>query len=46
MKSKVAFYLLMAFIIFTIIFIFVVPIVQIHKIEQDAKRPKNERIMK
>jgi hypothetical protein len=46
MKNKIAFYLLMLFIVATIVFIFVAPIVQINKIEADAKRPKSERVMK
>ena len=46
MSKKIGFYLLMIFFIATVIFIFVVPIMQINKIEQDAKRPKSERIMK
>ena len=46
MGKKIGFYLLMLFFVATIIFIFVAPIMQINKIEQDAKRPKSERIMK
>jgi len=46
MKNKIAFYLLMIFFIATVVFIFVAPIVQINKIEADAKRPKSERVMK
>jgi len=46
MKKKIGFYLLMIFFIATVIFIFAAPIIQINKIEQDAKKPKSERIMK
>jgi len=46
MKKKIGFYLLMLFFIATIIFIFIVPIMQINKIEHDAKKPKSERVMK
>lgn len=46
MKKKLPFYLLMIFVIATIVYIFVAPIMVINKIEKDSKRPKSERIMK
>jgi hypothetical protein len=46
MKNKIAFYLLIIFFISSIVFIFVAPIMQINKIEADAKKPKSERVMK
>ena len=46
MSNKLPFYLLMAFIIGTIIYIFAAPIFIIDKIEKDSKRPTNERVYK
>jgi len=46
MGKKLGFYLLVLFFVATILFIFVAPVLQINKIQADAKRPKNERIMK
>ena len=45
-KNKIAFYLLMAFIIGTILYIFAAPIFIIDSINKDAKRPKSERVYK
>ena len=46
MNKKIGFYLLAVFFIATIVFIFLAPIIQINKIEADAKKPKSERIMR
>ncbi len=43
MRKKIPFYILMAFIIGTIIYIFAAPIFIIDKIEKDSKRPMNQR---
>ncbi len=43
MKSKIPFYLLMIFIVASILYIFATPIFIIDKIEKDSKKPKNER---
>jgi len=45
-KSKIGFYLLMAFLIGTILYIFAAPIFIIDNINKDAKRPKSERVYK
>ncbi len=46
MRKKMGFYILALFFIATIVFIFLAPIMQINKIQADAKKPKSERIMK
>ncbi len=43
MKNKIPFYLLMIFIVATILYIFAAPIFIIDKIEKDSKKPKSER---
>ena len=43
MRKKIPFYLLMIFIIGTILYIFAAPIFIIDKIEKDSKRPINQR---
>ncbi|NPA82732.1 MAG: hypothetical protein GXO31_08980 [Epsilonproteobacteria bacterium] len=43
-KKRLPLYILIAFLVATIAYIFIAPIYIIKNIEQDSKRPKNERV--
>jgi hypothetical protein len=45
-KGKIALYLLIAFLVATILYIFAAPIFIIDSINKDSKKPKSERVYK